>query len=106
MFSLDLSETIPYWVEIVRKVISNFDLSKTPSPDCTPVVVSKNCKPDLSYVPAELCNKFVKETSFPNCWQISLVVPIFKSIEEWPTAKNYCPVSLLSLVVKVFENFT
>ena len=30
------------------------------------------------------------------------MVPIFKNIGELTTAKNYCPVSLLSVVSKVF----
>ena len=40
---------------------------------------------------------------FPDCWKVSLVVPIFKNVGERSTAKNYCPVSLLSVVSKVFE---
>ena len=31
------------------------------------------------------------------------MVPVFKSVGERSTAKNYCPVSLLSVVKKVFE---
>ena len=31
------------------------------------------------------------------------MVPVFKNIGERYTAKNYCPVSLLSVVSKVFE---
>ena len=31
------------------------------------------------------------------------MVPVFKNVEESSTAKNYCPVSLLSVVSKVFE---
>ena len=31
------------------------------------------------------------------------MVPVFKNVGERSTAKNYCPVSLLSLVSKVFE---
>ena len=29
----------------------------------------------------------------------------FRNVEEKPTAKNYCPVYLLSLVSKAFEEF-
>ena len=32
--------------------------------DCTPVVVLKNCEPDLSYILAELFNKCQKESCF------------------------------------------
>ena len=39
------------------------------------------------------------------CWKALLVVPVFKDAEERSTAKNYCSVSLLSVVNKVFEKF-
>ena len=32
------------------------------------------------------------------------MVHVFKKIGERSTAENYCPVSLLSVVSKVFEN--
>ena len=32
------------------------------------------------------------------------MVPVFNNVRERSTAKNYCPVSLLSVVSKVFEN--
>ena len=31
------------------------------------------------------------------------MVPVFKNVGERSTAKNYCPVSLLSVYSKVFE---
>ena len=89
--------------KIVRKVVMNLDLSKASGPDCIPVVVLKNCEPELSYILAELFNKCLKESCFPDCWKVSSVVPVFKNVGERSTAKNYCPVSLLSLVSKVFE---
>ena len=88
---------------MVRKVIMNLDLSKASGPDYIPVVVLKNCEPELSYILAELFNKCLKESCFPDCWKVSSVVPVFKNVGEWSTAKNYRPVSLLSVVSKVFE---
>ena len=52
--------------KMVRKVVTNLDLSKASGPDCIPVVVLKNCEPELSYILAELFNKCLKE-SFPDC---------------------------------------
>ena len=72
-------------------------------PDCVPVVVLKTCEPELSYMLAELFNMCLKESCFPDRWKVSLVVPIFKNVWERSTAKNYHPVSLLSVVSKVFE---
>ena len=89
--------------KMVRKVIMNLDLSKASGPDCIPVVVLKNCELELSYILAELFNKCLKESCFPDCWKVSSVVPVFKNVGERSTGKNYRPVSLLSVVSKVFE---
>ena len=71
------------------KVLMNLDLSKASGPDCIQVVVLKNCEPELSYIPAEFFNKCLQESciTFP----------------ERSIAKNYLPVSLLSLGSKVSE---
>ena len=89
--------------KMVRKVVTYLDLSKASGPGCIPVVVLKNCEPKLSYILAELFNKCLKESCFPDCWKVSSVVPVFKNVGERSTAKNYRPVSLLSVVSKVFE---
>ena len=89
--------------KMVKKIIINLDLSKASDPDCIPVVVLKNCELELSYILAELFNKCLKESCFPDCWKVSSVVPVFKNVGERSTAKNYHPVSLLSAVSKVFE---
>ena len=89
--------------KMTRKVVMNLDLSKASGLDCIPVVVLKNCVPELSYILAELFSKCLKESCFPDCWKISSVVPVFKNVGERSTAKKYCPVSLLSVVSNVFE---
>ena len=45
----------------------------------------------------------LKESYFPDCWKVSSVDPVFKNVGERYAAKNYCPVSLLSVVSEVFE---
>ena len=89
--------------KMVRKVVVSLDLSKASGPDCIPVVLLKNCEPELSYILAELFNKCLKESCFPDCWNVSSVVPALKNVGERSTTKNYRPVSLLSMVSKVFE---
>ena len=88
---------------MVKKVIMNLDLSQASGPDCIPGVVLKNCELELSYILAELFNKCPKDSCFPDCWKVSSVVPVFKNAGERSTDKNYHPVSLLSVVSKVFE---
>ena len=47
---------------------------------------------------------FVSTISFISLLSVVLsVVPVFKNVGERSTAKNYRPVSLLSVVSKVFE---
>ena len=67
------------------------------------MVVLKNSEPELFYIIAELFNNCLKDSCFPDCWKVSSVAPVFKNIVERSTDKNYCPVSLFSVVSKVFE---
>ena len=69
----------------------------------TLVVVLNNCDPELSYILAELFNKSLKKSCFPDCCKVSSVVPVFKNVGGKSTAKKYRSVSLPSVVSKVFE---
>ena len=66
----------------------------------------KKCELELSYILTELFKMCLKESCLPDCWKILSVVPVLKHVEDRFPAKNYCSVSLLSVVIKVFENFT
>ena len=41
---------------MIKNVIMNLDSSKASGPDCIPLVVLKNCKPEFSYILAALFN--------------------------------------------------
>ena len=51
----------------------NLDMSKTSDPECISVVVLKNCRPERSYILAEIFNKCLKKnilglhSNFVNC---------------------------------------
>ena len=45
----------------------------------------------------------LKESCFPDYWQVSSVVPVFKNGVERSNAKNYRPVSLPFVVSQFFE---
>ena len=55
----------------------------------------------ICHILAELFNKCLQESCFPDCWKVSSVVPVFKNVGKRSTAKNYCAVGLLSVVSKV-----
>ena len=89
--------------KMVKKVKMNLDMSKAPGPDFIPVVVLKNCEPELSYILAELFNMFLKQSCFSDCQKVSLVVPVFKNAGESSAAKSYHPVSFLFAISEVIE---
>ena len=76
--------------KMLKKIITNLDSSKAAGLGCVPVVILKNCEPEL-------------QEFFLDCWKVSLVVLAFKNVGERSTAKIYCPISLLSVVTKKFE---
>ena len=87
---------------MVKQAIINLDLSKVCGPDCIPVVVLKNCEPELIHTSWTL--QCVSEgILFSWLFKVSSVVPVSKDVGERSTAKNYPTVSLLSVVSKVFE---
>ena len=89
--------------KMVKKVITNLDLWKASGPDCIPVVALKKCEPEPTYILNEIFHKCLKEFCFLDCWKVSFVVAVFKNAGKRSAAKNYCPVSLLAVVSKVFE---
>ena len=82
---------------MIKKVITNFDLSKTSGPSCIPLVILKNWEHELSYILAEVFNKCLKEFCFPDYWKASSMVPVIKNVGERSTSKSYGPVSFFFL---------
>ena len=53
--------------KMIKKVVMNLESSRASGPDFIPVVVLRNCDPELSYILAELFNKCLKEYCLPDC---------------------------------------
>ena len=53
--------------KLVKKVITNLNLSKASCFDCILVVVNRKYEPELSFILAESLNMSLKESCFPNC---------------------------------------
>ena len=66
--------------KMVKKVMTNFDLSKASGRDCIEVVVLNKCEPELSVVITELFDKCVKESCFRDCWKVSSVSLYLRSL--------------------------
>ena len=58
-----------------------------------------NCEPELT----EIFKMCLKDSCFPDCWKVSSAVPELTSVGERSITNNYCPISLLSVVRKIFE---
>ena len=74
--------------QMVKKVITNLDLSKASCPDYIPVMFLKNYEPELWHILAECFSMCLKESYFPDWWKISSVFPVFKNVRERSTAKS------------------
>ena len=91
--------------KMVKKVIMELDFSKARGSDFIPVVVLKNCKPELSFVLAEHFNMCLKQSCFLDCWKVSSVGPVFKNVRERSTAKNHNTLLVFFLwLVKSLKN--
>ena len=90
--------------KMVIKVITDLDLSKASGPDCIPVVVLKNCEPELSDILGELFNKCLNLCCFSECWKVSLVVPVFKNVGKGLQLKTTTLLVFLLWLVKSLKN--
>ena len=88
--------TVSITPKMVKQVITNLNSPKGSGPDCIPVVVLKNCEPELLYILAKLFNICLKESCFLDCWKVSAVT-VIKNVGGKSAAKNYHPVSFLSI---------
>ena len=89
---------------MVKKVKMNLDLSKASGPDCIPVVVLRNCEPEFFYILVELFNKCLKESCFPDCWQVSSGVLIFKNVGKGLQLKTTSLLVFFLWLVRALKN--
>ena len=86
----------------VKKVIDNLNAHKSAGIDGIPADVIKNCSDIFAPLLTSLINLSFSQGTFPSCLKIARVIPISKGSDK-TDMNNYRPISLLSVVSKVFE---
>ena len=90
--------------KVVKKVITNFNLSKASGSDGIPVVVLKNCETELSYILAELFNKTLKESCLSDCWKVHRWSLYLRMLGKGLQRKSTTPLVFFLCLVKSLKN--
>ena len=95
-------ETVTVTVHDVRQQMKQLQMGKAPGPDGIHPEILKPLAEVIAEPLAGLFNQSLEDGSLPAEWKLAQVVPIHKGGDRGTTA-NYRPVSLTSIVLKVFE---
>ena len=86
----------------IARQLKRLDPSKATGPDGIPARVLQQCASTLSLPLSRLFSLCFRHGVQPSMWKIANVVPIYKRHSR-SEARNYRPVSLLSIMSKVME---
>jgi hypothetical protein len=98
----ELLEEIVVTEQDVKDILKTINTNKAYGPDNISPRLLKEAGPSITAVLVRLFNKSLELAKFPLIWKRANVLPIFKKAEAFITT-NYRPVSLLSILAKVFE---
>ena len=82
--------------------IQALPLYKSNGMGACPVKILKGCKHIISQPPANIYNFSVIQGKHPGKLKLAKILPVYKDNDE-SCASNYRPISLLSILIKIFE---
>ena len=88
----------------IQNALQKLNINKSQGPDLIHPRLLKELAEQLAYPLKKLFDKTMKDGKIPNQWKCAEVRPIFKKGNR-SEAGNYRPVSLTSIICKVFEGF-
>ena len=86
----------------IRKILKDVNVNKSAGPDGIHGKVLKNCREGIVYPLAIIFRISYNMGQIPAEWKLANVVPVHKKGPK-TAVENYRPISLTSLVMKVFE---
>ena len=86
--------------DLVLKLLKDMNIDKAAGKDILSGKFLKDAANILAKPISEICNLSIKYSVFPTDCQIAKLKPLFKNTS---LRKNYCPISLLPLISKIFE---
>ena len=97
-FELNVNQSISDTIETIDKL----NVSKAPGPDGIHTSIIKECKESFLTVFHVILKKSLNEGLLPKQWKQTNVRALFKKGKQ-TKCSNYRPVSLTSIVCKIFE---